>query len=141
MKTTISLSVILVAAILGLGDGASLPADNRGQRSVSIFFTMDLHYPEHARRDELLAVDRKIYGKDFPVYSQPAEPGIQQTVIYIVKWCFLCFLAENNDMLSEMADIQRALNQADTPSSMNTLIAVRTLIPSLLAENTLIYCS
>ena len=60
---------------------------------------------------------------------------------YIVKWCFLCFLAENNDMLSEMADIQRALNQADTPSSMNTLIAVRTLIPSLLAENTLIYSS
>ena len=51
--------------------------------------------------------------------SQPAEPGSRQSYNIIVKWCSLCFPIENNDMLSEMADIQRVLNQADTPSSKN----------------------
>ena len=49
--------------------------------------------------------------------SQPAEPGSRQS--YIVKWCSLCFPIENDDMLSEMAALQRVLNQADTPSSKN----------------------
>ena len=93
MKSTASLSVILVAAILALGDGAYLRPDNRGQW---IPFS-------------LLNCWLKISGKDFPSLQATSRTRYIDTL-----WCSLCFLAE-----TEMDAIERVLNQAETSSSKN----------------------
>lgn len=108
MKATASLSVILVAVILALGDGAYLLTDSRGQSHHSLYHGA-YHYPQKGELNFWLEIG-KFPAKIYLAYSQQAEPGSRWS--YIVKWCSLCFLTE-----TEMDAIQRALNQAATPSS------------------------
>ena len=49
MKATISLCVLLVAAVLDLGDGASLPTDNREEAQKSGYYHYYSHYRPHYR--------------------------------------------------------------------------------------------
>ena len=115
MMATISLYVILVAAVLALGDGASLPTDNREEAQKSGYHHYFRyhhpyhHYQEEAQKGNILELNVEM------IYSQPAEPGI----VLHCQLPSLCLPTENNDVLSEMDDIQRALNQAAAPSSKN----------------------
>ena len=66
MKGTISLYVILVAAILALGDGASLPTDNREEAQKSGYYRYyhhphyrphyRPHYQEEAQKGNILKI-------------------------------------------------------------------------------------
>ena len=54
MMATISLYVILVAAVLALGDGASLPTDNREEAQKSGYYRHYYRYrhPHHHYQEE-----------------------------------------------------------------------------------------
>ena len=78
------------------------------QRSESPFHGT-YHYPQKGELNFWLEIG-KFLAKFFVAHSQQAEPGSRW--LYIVKWCSFCFLTE-----TEMDAIQRALNQAATPSS------------------------
>ena len=66
MKATISLYVILVAAVLALGDRASLPTDNKEEAQKSGYYRYyhhphyrphyRPHYQEEAQKDNILEI-------------------------------------------------------------------------------------